>query len=192
MKLILQIFLLYLTISLAMSSENYTSEYQGQETRKIKSLSADDIAELTKGGGWGLAKAAELNGYPGPAHILEMSSKIDLNEKQKTQINELFKKMKVDAKALGIHLIRLEEKLNGHFANGSINHENMENLVVQIQSVHSKLRLVHLSTHLQTPKILSPEQINLYNELRGYSKDPCTNIPEGHNAKMWLKHNGCK
>jgi hypothetical protein len=32
----------------------------------------------------------------------------------------------------------------------------------------------------------------LYNKLRGYSNDPCQNIPEGHNVEMWKKHNGCK
>ena len=85
MKLIQPLFYFLLSVSTSVTADNHTSKYAskyvGQETRKIKSLSADDIAELTKGGGWGLAKAAELNGYPGPAHILEMGSKIGLNEK---------------------------------------------------------------------------------------------------------------
>jgi len=42
------------------------SEYSGDEDRAIKSLSADDIEELRRGGGWGFARAAELNGVPGP------------------------------------------------------------------------------------------------------------------------------
>jgi hypothetical protein len=46
------------------------SNYVGQENWTLKSLSPDDIAELRRGGGWGLAKAAELNGVPGPAHII--------------------------------------------------------------------------------------------------------------------------
>ena len=37
------------------------SPYAGQETRTVKSFSPEDIAELRRGGGWGLAKAAELN-----------------------------------------------------------------------------------------------------------------------------------
>jgi len=45
------------------------------------------------------------------------------------------------------------------------------------------LRFVHLDTHLRTPDILSAEQINKYNTLRGYSSnDPCENIPEGHSV----------
>ena len=51
------------------SKESYRSPYAGQENRQIKSLSANDIQELKRGGGWGLAKAAELNGLPGPAQV---------------------------------------------------------------------------------------------------------------------------
>lgn len=47
------------------------SKFSRQGGRGIKSLSAADIAELRRGGGWGLAKAAKLNGLPGPVHLLE-------------------------------------------------------------------------------------------------------------------------
>ena len=60
------------------SGHSQVSKYGGQKGRAIKSLSADDIAELQRGGGWGLAKAAELNGVPGPAHLLEMKNEVPL------------------------------------------------------------------------------------------------------------------
>tara|TARA_B100001105_G_C22216982_1_gene367934 strand:- start:62 stop:595 length:534 start_codon:yes stop_codon:yes gene_type:complete len=173
-------------------AETYTSKYVGEENRKIKSLSPDDVEELKKGGGWGLAKAAELNGLPGPAHILEMEDKINLTDKQKKKIQKIYNEMKGEAIALGKQLIRLEMGLNRGFSNRNINQELLENYVREIEKVRAKLRIVHLSTHLQTPNILTNKQIILYNKLRGYSKDPCQNIPEGHNAEMWKKHNGCK
>jgi hypothetical protein len=49
------------------------------QSRAIKSLSDNDINELRRGGGWGLALAAELNGMPGPAHLLELKDKIPLD-----------------------------------------------------------------------------------------------------------------
>lgn len=54
------------------------SPYAGLETRAIKSLSDADIETLRQGGGWGLALAAELNGVPGPAHLLELKDEIGL------------------------------------------------------------------------------------------------------------------
>ena len=36
----------------------------------IRGLSEQEIDDLTNGRGMGLARAAELNGYPGPLHVL--------------------------------------------------------------------------------------------------------------------------
>jgi len=71
----------------------HASPYAGQEQRDIKSLSKEDIAELEKGGGWGLAKAAELNGVPGPAHLLEMRKEIGLSANQIAKLEVIFKDM---------------------------------------------------------------------------------------------------
>jgi hypothetical protein len=60
----------------------------------VTSLSASDIAALEKGEGWGLAKPAELNGYPGPAHVLEFADELDLSETQKEKVNTAFAGMK--------------------------------------------------------------------------------------------------
>ena len=64
------------------ADHSYKSKYAGEEKREIKSLSETDIEELKNGKGWGLAKAAELNGVPGPAHLLEMKNEIDLTDKR--------------------------------------------------------------------------------------------------------------
>ena len=184
--------ILVLIFSTQANAENSHSKYKGQENRAIKSLSADDISELTKGGGWGLAKAAELNGVPGPAHILEMAEKINLNDQQKVGIQKLFNQMNANAKELGKTLIALEEKLNNGFSDKTIDQEKLVDYVHEIEKVRAKLRIAHLSTHLETPKILTAHQIAMYNELRGYGKaNPCENIPEGHDAEMWKKHNDC-
>ena len=183
--------LLALVCLLPACASNHSSKYVGEEYRAIKSLSADDIKELRAGGGWGLAKAAELNGVPGPAHILEMASAIELTPTQQAEIQAIYQQMKSEAVSLGNQLIQLEAALNSHFADGSINQAILEQSVQDIERVRAQLRLAHLSAHLQTPNILTPEQISLYNELRGYSQDPCANIPQGHNAAMWKKHNGC-
>lgn len=174
-------------------SHQHTSSYAGQETRDIKSLSADDIAELQRGGGWGLAKAAELNGVPGPAHLLEMKEDIALTADQISAIQALFDAMNAKAKQQGAALIDLERQLEAHFRSGSITDAILKDSLNQIAETREALRYTHLSTHLKTPAILTKHQIALYNQLRGYaSKDPCANIPKGHNPAMWKKHNGCE
>ena len=176
----------------AYSNPRYKSKYEGQERREIKSLSDQDIAELKAGSGWGLAKAAELNGVPGPKHLLEMKNEIKLTPEQVLKIEEIYALMNKQAVTLGLELIELERELNSHFANRTVDEEILKDLLNKIAQTYKELRYVHLAAHLKTPLILNPEQIEQYNTLRGYSTDdPCVNIPEGHDPEMWKRHHNC-
>jgi len=175
------------------ASQVHQSKYVGQEKRIIKSLSTDDIEQLQSGKGWGLAKAAELNGMPGPSHILQMKKEIALTATQEEQIKHLYNDMKAKAIPLGKKLIALEKDLNHRFADKSISSKNLIKLLDLISNTRAQLRYVHLATHLQTPNILSQQQVDRYNQLRGYgSGDPCNQTPTGHDPAMWKKHNGCR
>ena len=177
---------------LASSEPAYKSKYIGQEKRDIKSLSEEDIKELKAGAGWGLAKAAELNGLPGPKHILEMKQEIDLTAKQEKMVIALYNKMNKEAISLGNKLIEYEEELNYGFADRNIDEKTLDELLEKISETYKSLRFTHLSAHLQTPSILTESQIRKYNKLRGYSSDdPCENVPKGHDPIMWRKHNNC-
>jgi hypothetical protein len=193
-KVTVQVLALILIATFSFSTADHThkSKYAGEEKREIKSLSAADIEELQNGKGWGLAKAAELNGVPGPVHLLEMKEEIDLSAEQIQAIEDIYRKMKQEAVPLGLELIELERELNNHFANRTITNELLRQILQKIAQVHRQLRYVHLSTHLKTPDILKSEQITLYNKLRGYSSDdPCENVPKGHDPEMWKKHHNC-
>jgi hypothetical protein len=60
--------------------------YAGLEQRPIKALSAQQIADLKAGRGMGLALAAELNGFPGPLHVLELAAGLELTDEQRTKV----------------------------------------------------------------------------------------------------------
>jgi hypothetical protein len=165
--------------------------YAGFETRKIKGLSDKDIEELRRGGGWGLALPAELNGRPGPAHLLELRNELELSGKQITAITALYEEMQKSAIEAGERFIAAEAALSDAFAAPDLSEETLEGLLAASAVARKDLRLAHLSAHLATPSLLSQKQIEKYNVLRGYAEDPCTNVPEGHDANMWRKHNGC-
>jgi hypothetical protein len=178
--------------ALSAADNSHKSKYSGEEKREIKSLSVTDMEELKNGKGWGLAKAAELNGLPGPVHLLEMKTDIGLSADQINTIKDIYRKMKHEAVPLGLELIEFERELNNHFANRTITDSLLNQLLEKIADTRSRLRYVHLSAHLKTPAILKSEQIALYNKLRGYSSaDPCENVPKGHDPNMWKKHHNC-
>ena len=179
------------TIDKVYADETTHSQYAGQQTREIKSLSKDDIIELRRGGGWGLARAAELNGIPGPAHLLELKAELNLLEEQVTEITRIFETMRAAAILKGEELIELERRLEVQFVKQELNKDQLEQILKEIAEVRSDLRFIHLSTHLKTPELLQPAQIRKYNILRGYQNDPCKSVPKNHDPVMWRKHNNC-
>ena len=94
--------------------------YTGLEARPIKALSEQQMADLRAGRGMGLALAAELNGYPGPMHVLELAEPLALSDQQRAKVQELFAAMKAAAVPLGETLIAQEADLDKQFAGKTI------------------------------------------------------------------------
>jgi Spy/CpxP family protein refolding chaperone len=145
--------------------------YTGQQVRAIKALSEDDITALRNGEGMGLAKAAELNGYPGPAHVLQLASQLGLTETQQREVQTIFDRVSAAAKPLGEELIAQEKALDQLFAKSNITLNRLSATTATIGELQGRLRSVHLAAHLETRALLNPDQIARYQQLRGYA-DP--------------------
>ncbi len=174
------------------------SPYAGQETRGIKALSQNDVEGLLTGTGTpfgGMAKPAELNGYPGPRHVLDahIAGELQLTDEQYTQTETIYEEMRADAIKLGKQIVDIEKEINDAFTDKQITNAFLQEKVEESANLYGQLRTVHLKYHLAMVEILTPQQVEQYNELRGYnSGDPCINIPNGHNPEMWKLHNNCE
>ena len=144
------------------------SSYSGLEARPIKALSDEQIADLRAGRGMGLALPAELNGYPGPVHVLELGDRLGLNAEQRARVEELHVAMKAETVPLGERLIAQETDLDRQFATKSVTPASLQAATADIGASQGALRGVHLRYHLFTLEVLTPEQIRRYGELRGY------------------------
>jgi len=158
--------ILFSPLSFALDTE---SPYAGEEGRQIKALSSSEIEGYENGGGLGYAKAAELNHYPGPKHVLELATELGLSEAQLAQTEQLFHAMKQQATALGIELVKREAALDEAFAAGSMNSERLNEMVAEIASLEGQIRFVHLDAHLEQKSLLSEHQAMKYDVLRGYA-----------------------
>ena len=160
--------LIALALGTAPSLAQSQQPYAGLEARSIKALSEQQIADLRAGRGMGLALAAELNGYPGPMHVLEMADALDLSGQQRAKMQELFAATKAEAIPLGERLIAQEAELDKAFANKTITAATLADSTEAIGATHSALRQTHLKYHLSAVEVLTPAQIQRYSELRGY------------------------
>jgi Spy/CpxP family protein refolding chaperone len=116
-----------------------------------------------------MAKLAELNGYPGPRHVLDLANELELTNKQKANITTIYDNMKKKAAVLGQEIISIEKIANEGFINKTITDYQLKQLIFKSSQNYGQLRYTHLITHLKILDILTPEQVNLYNNLRGYS-----------------------
>lgn len=159
------------------------SPYAGEQSRQIKALSEDEISNLLAGRGMGLARAAELNSYPGPRHVLDLGAELSLSTEQTAELTRLFDTMKASALPLGRELVSRETQLDGLFAGKQATAETVLALTRGIGRLQGEVRAVHLNTHIATVALLQPGQIARYDELRGYtSATPAQHDPAKHHG----------
>ncbi|MCP1198624.1 Spy/CpxP family protein refolding chaperone [Notoacmeibacter sp. MSK16QG-6] len=153
----------------AFAAQNETQQpYADLQNREIKALSPERQDDLIAGRGAGFALAAELNGLPGPRHVLDMADEIDLKDDQRAEIQAIFDDMNTNAKVLGAELIAAEAKLDALFASGEATPDQVRTLTMDVAEIEAKLRATHLNAHLTTSPVLTQHQRMLYAQARGY------------------------
>src|SRR5690606_22793354 len=150
------------------ASPRAASPYAGAATSAIKALSDAEVQGLLGGAGMGFAKAAELNSYPGPKHVLELAEPLALTDEQRQQTEAIRAAMLAEAVPLGALLLEKEQALDALFADGNADAASMQALLAEIGALQGQLRAVHLQAHIEQRTVLTDEQVHQYNRLRGY------------------------
>jgi len=145
------------------------SPYAQEAPRSIAALSDQEVADLLDGAGMGFARAAELNGVPGPRHVLDMAAQLELSAPQRELIAEVFTRMQTRARRLGTAIVEQERELDLLFEHGQAAVPEVTRRTLELGRLYGELRGVHLAAHLETAALLEDRQIARYNELRGYA-----------------------
>jgi hypothetical protein len=145
--------------------------YAGQQSSSVPGLSEAEIASLRSGTGMGLARPGEINGYPGPRHVLDLADELALTAEQRTAVQALFDQMQAEAIALGDRFLSRYAALEQAFRAGTITMESMQQQTAELGLVEGQIRATHLKYHLLTRPLLTEAQVAAYARLRGYT-DP--------------------
>lgn len=144
------------------------SPYAAMQGRAIKALSEQQTADLRAGKGMSLALPAELNGYPGPSHVLELADALGLSDEQKRKTQTLFAQMQAEARTLGESVIASEGALDRLFREKTANGTAVREATADAARAQGQLRAAHLQYHLSMVEVLTPAQAGMYRRLRGY------------------------
>ena len=147
-----------------------TSPYAHGRSAEVPSLSPEEVRELRNGEGMGLARAAELNHFPGPKHLLELAPELGLGDAQLRRIEEIHGSMKTRAIAKGEAILQAERHLSDLFASGQPSAETLRRMTEHLGLMRGQLRAIHLLAHLEAADVLTVEQIEGYDRLRGYAR----------------------
>ena len=121
-------------------------------------------------------KAAELNHYPGPTHVLDASQQLHLTREQVDKTRAIQEVMSESAKTLGRQIIGKETELEGMFSGRKATPETARPIIEELGRLQAAFRLSHLNAHMAMAQILTPKQIAQYDAMRGYSEV----VPPGH------------
>jgi len=123
-------------------------------------------AVVREGHGFGMAFAADRNGYPGPRHILELKTELALTADQEAKAAALMHAMLAESRPKGARLLEAERRLERLYADGVADEASVRAAVAEVERARSELRLVHLLTHLRTWDLLTREQRDAYHKIR--------------------------
>jgi hypothetical protein len=84
----------------------------------------------------------------------------------------VFDRMKRDAQQLGTQILSEEALLEATFRDRTITEADLGARLARIAQLQGELRAVHLRAHLATRAILTDEQVERYNVVRGYRGSP--------------------
>jgi hypothetical protein len=140
----------------------------GAEPR-IPGLEPEEVRALLQGEGMGQARVADVQGYPGPRHVLQAwtAGRLPLSDAQLTRIQAIAGAMDAEAHRLGRLVLDAEEELALAFGAGRIDVTDLEARVGRIAALRGALRTAHLRAHLATRAALDRAQLARYAEYRG-------------------------
>jgi hypothetical protein len=76
--------------------------------------------------------------------------------------------MQARAIPLGKELVEEERALDRLFASRAVNSESLGQALARIGRLQGQVRQVHLDAHVEQTALLTPAQVEKYNQLRGY------------------------
>ena len=166
----------------SVAQHRLNSPYRHQAEMGLRGLDDNEIAALKAGNGMGLARAAELNSYPGPRHVLDAieEGKLTASPEQRGRVQQVFNTMNHDAIRIGAQILSEEQSLEAGFRSATMTETELRSRVATIAALQGQLRAVHLTAHIATRAALSESQIARYNELRGYAGGPNTDTTPQH------------
>jgi hypothetical protein len=140
--------------------------YAGMESRALKALSEQQIADLRPAGAWA-SHSRRTQRLSGPVHVLELAEALALTADQRARTQQLFDAMKArPSRSVSAWSSTRPSSTVSSQARPSAGEPRGGHRCHRRHP--GTLRAAHLRYHLALMDVLTPEQLHRYGALRGY------------------------
>jgi uncharacterized protein (DUF305 family) len=135
----------------------------------IRALSATEIQLIRSGEGAGLARAAAMNGLPGPRHVLDAADNLELTSEQAAQIQRIYESMHAAAVEVRAAYLNAQEAFEIELRSSQVTTQTLPGRLSDVDRQRTELARVHLQADLETAALLPREQRESVRSVTGMS-----------------------
>lgn len=143
----------------------------------VKAITPEELEGFLYGKSMEQARAADLNRFPSPEHVVELADKLGLSKQQRERTQQVLDESQAQAARLGYMLVDKEKELDRLFATGLVTREKLFALLHEIAHMRADIRGQHLEANMAQRLILTPPQLERYMQLRGLAPSPLAGSP---------------
>ncbi len=111
-------------------------------------------------------RLAEKAGWPGPRHVLAAARHLRLSRQQYAALQDICDTVQKRTRAMEAALADARADLRGALDSHRLTPGQLRHLVDRMHAIEADIQYLHLWAHTQTPRILSPRQIQAYHRLK--------------------------
>ena len=137
-------------------------------TPRLSQLSDAQARAYLTGHEYGLARSATVHQFPSPAIVLSMIPQLVLFEDQSDPVKAIYDRTHTKVVELGKQLVDEETKIDHALEAEEPDPAALEVMIRESARLQGELRLAHIQAHLQTKKLLRPDQLTRYGALHGH------------------------
>lgn len=129
-------------------------------------LTSQEVERLLAGQDGEYSRVAEFHGYPAPGEVLPLAQELLLSPEQIRQLESILASTEEAARATGSQIVHLEAQLGSSFGDRTVSSTYLHALSQRLGLLYGKLREIHLEGYIAVARILAPDQLERYSEIR--------------------------
>lgn len=137
-------------------------------TPRLSQLSDAQARAYLAGHEYGLGRSAAVHHFPSPVTVLTLTPQLVLFQDQSDPVKAIVERTRAKVVELGRQLVDQETKIDHALEAEEPDQAALEVMIRESARLQGELRLAHIKAHVDTKKLLRPDQLTRYGAMSGH------------------------